>query len=732
MDEILELFTDFIDEEGFVQRYDYEKKRYYNTGINLRGKQGSPGRPGRDGITPHIDRVSGHWFIGNVDTGVSAVGSGGSGSSQGGTMGPLKTINGQSIVGEGNISISNGQDGKSAYELAVDNGYQGTEQQWLASLKGNEGKKGDTITCIYGNNNLSDWASDFIFNNTEGKASCLITGDFGYNWVTQHNTSYNYVGTVHKGDIVSVYASNDRDLVIECNILGPAGQDGSNGTNGQDGIDGKSAYEIAQDNGYEGSEQQWLVSLQGSDGSDGQDGITPHIDPTSKHWIIGNTDTGVVAEGQNGTNGTNGTNGVTPHIDSTTKHWMIGSTDTGIVAEGQNGSNGTNGTNGSDGITPTVNVTAVTGGHNVAFSYGSGDPRNTNFNVLDGNVANQLQADWNQSDNTQADFIKNKPSEVTETTVANWGFTKNTGTSTFSGSYNDLTDKPTIPSLSGYATEQWVGQQGYLTSFTEQDPTVPSWAKASSKPSYSYSEISNTPTLATVATTGAYSDLTGTPTIPTVPGNETAANGGTNLSVVTTGEKYIWNNKSNFSGSYDDLTNKPTIPTIPASLPANGGNAATVNNHSVNADVPSDAVFTDTTYKININGTEQGGGTTSLGTVYAPTTAGTEGQMLIANVSGIPTWGSKPAYTLAEVGASMSVVAISVNTSSSCSITGIGNSGKTETIIYTNSGSSDLTVTVPTTYKTPDGQAIELTCPAGGYCEVSYLNISGTIYARGL
>ena len=31
------------------------------------------------------------------------------------------------------------------------------------------------------------------------------------------------------------------------------------------------------------------------------------------------------------------------------------------------------------------------------------------------------------------------------------------------GSYNDLRDKPTIPSLSGYATQQWVGQQGFLT-----------------------------------------------------------------------------------------------------------------------------------------------------------------------------------------------------------------------------------------------------------------------------
>ena len=34
----------------------------------------------------------------------------------------------------------------------------------------------------------------------------------------------------------------------------------------------------------------------------------------------------------------------------------------------------------------------------------------------------------------------------------------------------------------------------WLTSFTESDPTVPSWAKASSKPSYNFSEIGSKPT----------------------------------------------------------------------------------------------------------------------------------------------------------------------------------------------------------------------------------------------
>ena len=40
-----------------------------------------------------------------------------------------------------------------------------------------------------------------------------------------------------------------------------------------------------------------------------------------------------------------------------------------------------------------------------------------------------------------------------------------------------------------------------------------------------------------------------------------------------------------------------TTDLIPTELPANGGNADTVNGHTINADVPANAVFTDTTYE---------------------------------------------------------------------------------------------------------------------------------------
>lgn len=42
---------------------------------------------------------------------------------------------------------------------------------------------------------------------------------------------------------------------------------------GKDGENGKSAYEIALENGFKGTEPEWLDSLHGKDGVDGRDGI---------------------------------------------------------------------------------------------------------------------------------------------------------------------------------------------------------------------------------------------------------------------------------------------------------------------------------------------------------------------------------------------------------------------------------------------------------------------------
>lgn len=57
-------------------------------------------------------------------------------------------------------------------------------------------------------------------------------------------------------------------------------------TGGLKGDPGKSAYEIAKDNGFEGSESEWVESLQGKSPSIGE----------NDNWFIGETDTGVSAK----------------------------------------------------------------------------------------------------------------------------------------------------------------------------------------------------------------------------------------------------------------------------------------------------------------------------------------------------------------------------------------------------------------------------------------------------
>lgn len=149
-------------------------------------------------------------------------------------------------------------------------------------------------------------------------------------------------------------------------------------------LDGKSAYELAVDNGFEGTEQEWLASLKGSqgiqgpqgeqgiqgvqgpagqDGADGQDGApgqdghspvvtasksgsttTIYVDGTSIATIEDGQDGQDGQNGQNGTNGTNGQDGVTPHIDSTTGNWFIGTTNTGVHAQGPAGQDGSGAT----------------------------------------------------------------------------------------------------------------------------------------------------------------------------------------------------------------------------------------------------------------------------------------------------------------------------------------------------------------------------------------------------
>lgn len=108
-----------------------------------------------------------------------------------------------------------------------------------------------------------------------------------------------------------------------------------------------------------------------------------------------------------------------------------------------------------------------------------------------------------------------------------------------------------------------------LTSYTETDPTVPAWAKAENKPTYTASEVGAVPTTRTVNgkslsgnITLSATDVRALPDTTTIPTTLAGLSDDTTHRVVTDTEKAAWNAKSNFSGNYNDLTNKPAIPSI--------------------------------------------------------------------------------------------------------------------------------------------------------------------------
>lgn len=111
--------------------------------------------------------------------------------------------------------------------------------------------------------------------------------------------------------------------------------------------------------------------------------------------------------------------------------------------------------------------------------------------------------------------------------------------------------------------------QQHPVTIEEQDPTVPEWAKAASKPKYTASEVGARPDtwMPSAADVGAL------PSTTKIPSKVSDMVEDATHRTVTDIEKQTWNNKSDFSGSYNDLTDKPTIPSKLSELTNDSGYA---------------------------------------------------------------------------------------------------------------------------------------------------------------
>ena len=192
---------------------------------------------------------------------------------------------------------------------------------------------------------------------------------------------------------------------------------------------GYSAYEIAVQEGFVGTEEEWLDSLVGPQGPQGETGAQGIQGPQG-------------VQGPQGEDGAPGQDGYSPTATVT-----------------------------KSGKVATITITDKNGTTTATVSDGEGGSGGT-WGSITGTLSNQ--EDLQNALDSKAD-------------------TSDLATVATSGSYNDLSNKPTIPSK----TSDLTNDSGFITKSVDD---LTNYTKTSS--------------LATVATSGSYNDLSNKPTIP--------------------------------------------------------------------------------------------------------------------------------------------------------------------------------------------------------------------------
>lgn len=168
---------------------------------------------------------------------------------------------------------------------------------------------------------------------------------------------------------------------------------------------------------------------------------------------------------------------------------------------------------------------------------------------------------YTETDPTVPSHVKN----ITTNDISKWN-----NKSDFDGNYNNLTNKPTIPTK----TSDLTNDNGFITADALSGLGGGDMLKATydTNNNGKVDVAENAEKLGGVAASSyatttyvdtAVSGKANTADIPDALADLTADS---THRTVTDAEKATWNAKSNFSGNYNDLTNKPTIPTVPSAL----------------------------------------------------------------------------------------------------------------------------------------------------------------------
>lgn len=157
------------------------------------------------------------------------------------------------VRGVNGINGRDGIDGLSAYQIAVQNGFVGSNSEWLNSLKGAAAAKGE--------DGDRGWSPVFKTESSEGGSYLKLI-----DWVGGEGDKPTLLGFVSDSGIVdNIAVANNlrgqKGVKGDTGEKGDRGEKGERGSEGFQGEKGLSAYDIVVLNGFEGTEEEWLVSL---------------------------------------------------------------------------------------------------------------------------------------------------------------------------------------------------------------------------------------------------------------------------------------------------------------------------------------------------------------------------------------------------------------------------------------------------------------------------------------
>ena len=213
---------------------------------------------------------------------------------------------------------------------------------------------------------------------------------------------------------------------------------------------------------------------------------------------------------------------------------------------------------------------------------------------------------------------------------------------------SDLTDTnrviPTVPET----VSSFQNDAGYLTSFTETDPTVPSWAKAVSKPTYTASEVGALPSSTTYVSSFNGNSGAITYTAPVASVNGTTGTVVVDKLKTSAGEN---NTDYNLIGTASSNNNTSAVNVYQQSLisasKSTNFTRLTIGSSSVPGEI---RIYSNVSSASGFTDLKSGASSTNERTVTFPDASGTVA--LTSDIPSISSWAlasSKPSYTFSEL-----------------------------------------------------------------------------------